>query len=83
MSKYVCCSCGNVFDEDEIESWVEYHGLDYGGERWSGSPCCRESYVRARECDCCGEYISTDQYVVIDDNKYCWDCVTIKSLSDI
>ena len=83
MSKLVCCACGVVFDEYEIERWTEYHGLDYGGEQWSGSPCCKENYVEAHQCSCCGEIICTDKYVEIDDHKYCWDCVTIKNLSDI
>ena len=83
MSKYVCVECGNVFDEDEIVIWYERHGFEFGGERWSGSPCCKEYYVEAQICDCCGEYITTDKYVEIDDKKYCWDCVTIKNLSEI
>ena len=83
MSKYVCLSCGEIFDEDDIETWIENHGLDYGGERWSGSPCCHEGYVDAHECCSCGEIITTDRYVEIDDQKYCWDCVTIKNLSEI
>lgn len=83
MSKYVCCSCGEVFSEDEISRWTERHGLDYGGESWSGSPCCKEDYVKAYECDCCGEYINTDKYVEIGDEKYCWYCITIKRLEDI
>ncbi len=83
MGKYVCCGCGNVFEEDEIAHWIEYHGLEYGGERWTGSPCCQEHYVEAYECDCCGEVINTDRYVEIDDKKYCWGCVTIKRLEEI
>ena len=83
MSKCVCLGCNEVFSEDDIASWVERHGLDYGGEIWTGSPCCKDGYVDAYECDCCGEIIATDQYVEIDDKKYCWDCVTIKRLEDI
>ena len=83
MSKYVCCACGTVFNEYEIEHWIEYHGLEYGGEHWSGSPCCKENYVEAHLCDCCGEIICTDKYVEIDDQKYCWDCVTVKNLEEI
>ena len=83
MNKYVCLACGEVFNEDDIVSWTERHGLDYGGERWSGSPCCRENYVDAYECSCCSEIINTDQYVEIGDEKYCWDCITIKRLEEI
>lgn len=83
MSKCVCLACGGIFDEDDIEIWTEGHGLDYGGECWNGSPCCYENYVDAYECDCCGEIIATDKYVEIDDQKYCWDCVTIRFLREI
>ena len=61
MSKYVCLSCGEIFNEDDIETWIEDHGLDYGGERWSGSPCCHEGYVDSHECCSCGEIITTDK----------------------
>lgn len=83
MSKCVCLACGNVFEEDEITTWTESHGLDYGGEQWSGSPCCEENYVDGYECDCCGEIITTDWYAEIDDKKYCWDCVTVRKLNDL
>lgn len=84
MSKYVCCSCGNVFDEDEIAYWTEYHGQpEYMGEHWCGSPCCHGHFVEAHECEYCGEIITTEQYVEIDDKKYCWDCVSIKDLEDM
>ena len=83
MTKCVCLKCNAVFDEEDIASWIEYHGLEYGGERWYGSPCCYEDFVDAHECDCCGEYITTDQYIEIDENKYCWDCVMIKRLEEI
>ena len=83
MGKYVCCDCGCIFCEDDVAHWVEDHGLDSYGERWSGSPCCKENYVDAHECSCCGEIINTDQYVEIGDEKYCWDCVTIKKLEEI
>ena len=78
---FVCLECGNVFDEDEIVYWTERHGLEYGGESWSGSPCCKGSYVDAYKCDCCGEWI-TDTYVEIDDQRYCEDCFTIRNISD-
>ena len=84
MKQYVCLACGGVFDEDEIATWIENHDLDYGCERWSGSPCCGENYVDAHECDCCGEIITTDQYIETDDDKkYCFDCIVIKNLSRI
>ena len=81
---YVCLGCHSVFDEDEVESWYEKHGLDCGPyEHWTGSPCCRDNYVDAYECDCCGEYITTEEYVEIDDKKYCMDCASIRPLEKI
>ena len=83
MSKMVCLYCGNVFDEDELVSWEETHGLDVGPyEQWAGSPCCREAYVQAYICDECGEYINTETYVEIGDKKYCESCFVIKNLGD-
>ena len=83
MRQYVCCHCGGVFDEDDVAHWVELHGLEYGGERCSGSPCCYENFVNAYECDCCGDIITTSKYIEIDDKKYCWDCATIRELGEI
>ena len=83
MSKCLCLGCNGVFDEEEIVSWVERHNLDYGGEIWTGSPCCKDGYVETYECDACGEYITTDQYVEINDNKYCMYCATIKRLEEL
>lgn len=50
---FKCDECGNVF-EDPIE-WIEEHG-----ERWSGSPCCKEDYSEVKECDC-GGYMPADE----------------------
>lgn len=80
--KYTCIECGETFDEDEIVSWTEMHGLDYGGERWSGSPCCQAHYVDAQICDGCGEYIS-GEYVVIDDKLFCDNCFTLHHISEL
>ena len=83
MSKYVCCSCRNVFDEDDIVHWIEDHGLEYGGEHWSGSPCCHENYVEAHTCDGCGCYIDTETYVKIGNEKFCENCYTIYDFDEI
>ena len=79
----MCLSCGEIFDEDEIYSWYETHGLDHGPyERWTGSPCCHEGYKKAKVCACCGDYITTEKYVDIGGEEFCMDCVEIKNLID-
>lgn len=84
MSKYVCLDCGEVFDEDRINTWEETHGLHCGPyEQRSGCPYCGGSYVEAHLCDACGEYINTETYVEIDDKRYCECCFTIHRLEDI
>lgn len=84
MSKYVCLECGEVFDENEIDCWEETHGLDCGPyEQRSGCPYCGGAYVEAHLCDACGEYINTETYVKIDDQRYCECCFTIHRLEDI
>lgn len=83
MSKYICSECYEVFDEDEIVCWEEKHNLEHGPyEKWIGSPCCGVHYTEAKICDCCGEYITTDKYIEVDDKNYCWDCIMIKELFD-
>ena len=49
---YICNSCGNVFHEDEIVSWVEHHGEPHlRGEQWYGSPCCKDGFEEYVEDD--------------------------------
>lgn len=77
---FVCLDCGELFSEPSC--WEETHGFDYGPyERMSGCPRCGEAYVETFECDCCGEYI-IDDYYIINDEKYCSDCVIKCKLSD-
>lgn len=84
MSKCICLECGKVFDEDDVDVWEETHGLDYPPyERVSGCPSCGGAYVDAYVCDGCGEYIDTETYVEIDDQKYCEGCFTIRRLEDL
>lgn len=80
----VCLECGNVFDEDEIEYWDETHGLDYGPyEHCSGCPRCSGAYTETYRCDACGEWINTDTYVEIGDEKYCENCFTVYKLEKL
>lgn len=78
---YVCLDCGCVFEEPE--SYCEKHGLDYGPyEEWDGCPSCGGSYTETYRCDCCGEWITND-YVQIDDERFCDNCFTIHSIEYI
>lgn len=80
---YVCLECGNVFDEDEVSCWVETHGLDHGPyEHLSGCPSCRGAYTEAYTCDACGEYINTETYVQIGDQRYCENCFITRTLGE-
>ena len=75
---YLCVECGSTFEIPK--SYTETHGLEYGYEHFSGCPYCGGAYVETYLCDGCGEYITTDSYVQIGDDKYCEDCFTIRYL---
>lgn len=78
---YICCECGNAFEEPE--EYVETHGLDYPPyEHLYESPCCGGNYIEAERCSLCGDYITSETYVEIDDKKYCEDCFTIRRLDE-
>ena len=78
---FICYECGHTFYEPK--HWEEKHGLDYPPyENVSGCPYCGGSFTEAYRCDACGEWIDTDTYVEIGDEKYCENCFTIKSLGD-
>ena len=80
---FVCVECGHVFDEDEVDTWEERHGLDYGPyEPWSGCPSCNGGYVEAHRCNCCDEWI-TGRYVKLDNGeRFCENCFSIMELND-
>ena len=83
MSKFVCLDCGHLFEDPK--EWKESRGEHFGFpayEEWLGCPRCSGAYVEAKLCDCCGEYIDTDEYVEIGDETYCMNCVTIKKLDE-
>ena len=80
---YICLDCNTVFNENETVNWTETHGLSCGPyEEISGCPNCRGAYVETYKCDACGEYIGTETYVQINDEKYCENCFTIKNLGE-
>ena len=77
---FVCIDCGEVFEESK--HWQERHGLDTPPyEEWTGCPQCGGSYTIAYRCDDCGEWI-TDEYIKIDDARYCSNCYQITDLGD-
>ena len=80
---FVCLECGNLFEEP-IE-WKEDRGECFGFpayEELSGCPYCKGSYVETYRCGCCGEWINTNTYVQIGDERYCEDCFEVKDLTD-
>lgn len=78
---FICLDCCNVFEEPIY--WEETHGLNYGPYEWfSGCPNCSGAYTKTYCCDACGEWIDTDTYIEIGDERYCEDCFTIKNLGE-
>lgn len=56
---YICVECGQVFEEPDV--FYEHHpyGMGYAEERWRVCPRCGEAgFVKAKMCDCCGEYVA-------------------------
>lgn len=81
---FVCCECGKIFS-DTIK-WKEDRGEHFGFpayEEYYGSPCCYGSYTEAYRCDCCEEYIQTEDYIkTMDGLRYCEDCIEYMKLGD-
>lgn len=80
---YVCLDCNRLFTIPV--TWRESRGEYFGYptyEEFMGSPCCKGNYVEAKECSCCGDYI-TDTFIKTDDGKrYCKDCCTHMEIGD-
>lgn len=69
---FVCLECGNLFNEPAY--WEETHGLECGPyEKWSGCPSCYGAYTKVYICDCCNDWI-VDDYIKIEDKRYCQEC---------
>ena len=78
---FTCTSCGHLFEEPR--HWEERHGLDHGPfETFSGCPKCGEPYVEAKQCDCCGEFITGKYVKTYDDKRYCEDCYMVMDVGD-
>lgn len=79
---YVCLDCGHTFSDPE--HYIDTHGLDSPPyESWNGCPYCGGAYRETYLCDCCGNWIDTDTYVEIGDERYCENCFTICKLEEI
>lgn len=79
---FVCLECRKVFEEPIY--WEEDRGECFGFpsyERFSGCPMCHGAYTEAYECDCCGEVI-TDDYIKIEDKRYCQECCQTVELGE-
>ena len=80
MILFVCLDCGRLFTE--FRQWEETHGLTSGPyESFSGCPYCYGAYTEAHRCDNCDEWI-TDEYIKIDDKRYCSDCYQVFELGE-
>lgn len=79
---FICLECGRMFEEPV--KWVEHHGLTtLPYEHLSGSPCCYGGYTKAYKCDCCEEYIQTEDYIkTMDGRRYCEDCIDYMKLGE-
>lgn len=76
---FICTECFQLFEEPS--HWEETHGLDAPPyEQMSGCPYCKGDYVKTYQCNSCGEWITTDTYVEVNDNRYCENCYLIVSL---
>lgn len=69
---FICLECHQEFNTPK--RWTEKHGLDTPPyEEFIGCPYCSGNYTEAYQCSCCGEWI-TDDYIKIDDDRYCDGC---------
>lgn len=78
---FICVDCGCVFQEPK--QVVETHGLDSPPyEIFTVCPKCGGSFVEAKRCDHCTNYI-TDEYVEIETGHcYCSKCYTLRSIGE-
>ena len=67
-----CLNCHHLFDEEEVLTWEERHGFDWGmAEEFSACPYCGGSYEETISCDKCdGEFLYEELFEGI-----CAECV--------
>ena len=76
---FLCTECLSLFEEPQY--WEETHMLDTPPyEKMSGCPYCKGDYIKTYRCNSCGEWITTDTYVEVDDNRYCENCYLVVPL---
>lgn len=68
---FKCYNCGHIFDDGEQSTWIERHGLEWGGESCSGCPLCDGQYGEAISCKRCGGAFLPDELV----EGFCNDCI--------
>lgn len=70
---YRCDECGELFEEDQIETQKDYFECGEGTACYTRnvSPCCHESYSEAIPCAICGEYSEDEDF----ENDVCPDCL--------
>lgn len=67
MSKYVCDSCGNVVDEDDLPTYEEDFGFDTSvgwksmKQSFVDSCSCGGNFVEGEKCYQCQEYFDPDK----------------------
>lgn len=67
MSKYVCDSCGDVVDEDDLPTYEEDFGFDTGvgwksmTQTFTDNCACGGNFVEGKKCSLCDEYYDPDK----------------------
>lgn len=80
---YVCKQCHELFEEPI--KWKEDRGEHFGFlayEEFVGSPCCLSDYVKARQCESCGDYLVDSYIKLIDGSRCCKDCYQTIEIGD-
>lgn len=69
---FKCLHCHSVFEEDEVLTWEEGHGFDWGlQEKFSSCPFCGGDYETAELCDECLEHFTENELF----EGMCEECV--------
>ena len=70
---YICSECHRIFEEPtEVKDSRGFYGEIMAYETISFSPCCRDDYYPAEQCQGCGEYFDRDDIDLYD--GFCEDC---------
>lgn len=81
QNMYYCLNCGFLFIKPK--HYIEKHGLETPPyEEWYGCPSCSGNFIEALKCDGCGNYITTEEFCVIGDDKFCEHCFQIKKIGE-